>query len=99
MARRTDLPEPVREVDLHGLTVARALKRLEEEFTFCRAGRISPVLVITGRGWGNPDGRSRLGPAARTWLEGREGRALGVRECRVVHDGGAIWVRLEDSGA
>ena len=99
MARPQELPEPVREVDLHGLTVPGALKRVEQELTFCRARRLSPVLVITGRGWGNPDGRSRLGPAVRTWLEGREGRALGVRECRPVHDGGALWVRLAGSGA
>lgn len=99
MARRPELPEPVREVDLHGLTVARALARVNEELTYCRARRMSPVLFITGRGWGNPDGRSRLAPAVRAWLEGREGRALGVRECRPVHDGGALWVRLEGGGA
>ena len=99
MARRRELPKPVREVDLHGLTVARALARVEAELTYCRARRLSPVLVITGRGWGNPDGRSRLGPAVRAWLEGREGRALGVLECRVVSDGGALWVRLESGEA
>lgn len=98
MSRRPELPEPVHEVDLHGLTVARALARVEAELTFCRARRMSPVLIITGRGWGNPDGRSRLAPAVRAWLEGREGRALGVRECRAVHDGGAFWVRLERAG-
>ncbi len=89
----------MRELDLHGLTVASALKRVNEELTYCRARRLSPVLVITGRGWGNPDGRARLLPAVRTWLEGREGRALGVRECRAVHEGGALWVRLEGGGA
>ena len=94
MARRGSLPDPAREIDLHGLPVERALARLEHELVFCRARRISPVLVITGRGWGSAGGRSVLGPAVRSWIEGASGRALGVRECRPTARGGALWLRL-----
>lgn len=95
VTRRDALPEPARELDLHGLSVAQAKRRLEQELTLCRARRLSPLRVVTGRGWQSPGGRPVLAPAVRAWLEGPEGRALGVRECRVVARGGALWVRLE----
>ena len=94
MPPRSSLPEPAHEIDLHGLDVARALARLEQELTFCRARRISPVLVIAGRGWGSSLGKPVLAPAARAWLEGPAGRALGVVDCRPTGRGGAFWVRL-----
>ena len=92
---RHPLPEPVYEIDLHGMGQASALARLVEQLTFCRARRMTPVLVITGRGWGSEGGRAVLAPAVKDWLEGAEGRALGVVECRPQHRGGAFWVRLE----
>ena len=87
-------PEHVRTIDLHGFRVETALRHLEQELTYCRARRISPVLVVTGRGWGSPGGRPVLAPRVRAWLEGPEGRALGVVECRPVARGGALSVRL-----
>ena len=92
---RHPLPEPVYEIDLHGMGVATALSRLEGELTLCRARRMTPVLVITGRGWGSEGGRAVLAPAVKSWLDGDLGRALGVVECRPQHRGGAFWVRLE----
>ena len=93
MARRPD-PEPARKVDLHGRGLRSALRHLEQELTFCRARRMSPVLVVTGRGWNSPGQEPVLGPAVRAWLDGPEGRALGVVECRLVHKGGALLVRI-----
>jgi len=94
MPPRPPLPEPAHEIDLHGLDVPRALARLEQELTFCRARRISPVLVIAGRGWGSAGRKPVLAPATRAWLAGPAGRALGVVECRPTGRGGAFWVRL-----
>lgn len=93
MARRAH-PEPAYRVDLHGLGVERALARLERELAHCRLRGLSPVLVITGRGWGSAGGNPVLAPAVRRWLQGSEGRRLGVAECRPVHRGGALWVRI-----
>jgi DNA-nicking Smr family endonuclease len=87
-------PEPRFEIDLHGVTVARAKERLAQELYTCRVRRETPVLVIVGRGWGNRDQQSVLGPAIRAFLSGPEGRALGVVECRTVRRGGALLVRL-----
>ena len=97
MPRRA-LPEPAREIDLHGLDVPGALARLRSELAFCRARGISPLLVITGRGLGSPGGRAVLGPAVRSWLTGRAGRAAGVVECRSTSRGGALWIRLASRG-
>ena len=78
--------------------LAQALAHLEAELTFCRARPMTPILVITGRGWGIEGGPAVLAPAVRDWLEGREARELGVVECRAQHRGGAYWVRLERHG-
>ena len=96
MARGKQLPEPRRQVDLHGLTVPKALARLEGELAYCRSGGVSPLLVITGRGSHNADGRSRLRPEVERWLRGPEGRGYGVLEVREAprSGGGALWLRL-----
>ncbi|MEM9381522.1 MAG: Smr/MutS family protein [Planctomycetota bacterium] len=82
------------EVDLHGCTVDRAERRLREELTRCRAAGRSPVLVITGKGYGSPGGNGVLGPAVEAWLKGREGVALGVSGVRRMRTGGALEVTL-----
>ena len=93
MARRPE-PTPAHQVDLHRRGVASALRHLEQELTYCRSRRLSPVLVVTGRGWHSPGQKSVLTPAVQTWLQGREGRALGVTGCQLTHGGGALLVRL-----
>ena len=97
-ARRGDLPKPSREIDLHGLDVARALRKLEAELVFCRARRISPLLVITGRGWGSSGGKGVLFPAVRKAIEQRAAE-FGVVECRPAAKGGALWVRIDPDRA
>ncbi len=86
------------EIDLHGLTVARALRRLKDELYTCRARRTTPVLIITGRGWGSPSGKAVLGPAVEAWLRGPDGAALGVVQCRREQRGGALLVQLSAPG-
>jgi DNA-nicking Smr family endonuclease len=83
------------EVDLHGCTVEGAERRLLGELTRCRAARRSPVLVITGRGYGSTGGTGVLGPAVRRWLEGPRGRELGVARVREERSRGALVVEIE----
>lgn len=82
------------EVDLHGCTVAQAERRLLQDLTRCRAAGLSPVLVITGRGFGSKGGNGVLRPAMTRWLEGPEGQRVGVFGVREVNDGGALEVQV-----
>jgi DNA-nicking Smr family endonuclease len=93
VARRKQ-PTPAHEVDLHGRGVESALRHLTQELAYCRSRGLSPVLVLTGRGWHSPGQESVLTPAVQTWLRGRAARALGVGDCQLTHGGGAILVRL-----
>lgn len=101
MAKRKALPTPRREVDLHRLTLAKALAALEAELVYCRSGRVSPLLVITGRGSHSSTGHSVLRPEVEAWLRGPKGRALGVLEVREAprSKGGALWLRLASGAA
>ena len=81
-------------VDLHGLTVEQALRRVAQALHAARVRRHDRILVITGAGWGNPDQKPVLRPRVEAWLRGSEGRALGVKDVQRVHDGGALAVRL-----
>ena len=87
-------PPPALEVDLHGHTVERAKRRLLQELTRARALRISPVLVVTGKGFGSPGGSAKLRPAIEAWLQGPEGRAVGVLGLSDAGKGGAFLVRI-----
>lgn len=81
-------------MDLHGLTVAQALRRVAQALHTARVRRLARLLVITGAGWGNADNKPVLRPALETWLRGPEGRALGVKDVQRVHRGGALELRL-----
>ena len=81
-------------VDLHGLTVDQALRRLGQALHAARVRRRKRLLVITGAGWGNADQKPVLRPRLEEWLRGTEGRALGVKDVQVAHRGGALEVRL-----
>lgn len=95
MARRKELPPAERKVDLHRKSVAQGLAALEAELAYCRAGRVSPILVITGRGAHNPGGKPILKPAVVDWLRGPKGQGYGVVEVRETPwTEGALWVRL-----
>lgn len=81
-------------VDLHGLTVEQGLRRVAQELHAARVRRVDRLLIITGAGWGSPDGRARLRQAVEEWLRGPLGREAGVKDVRRVHKGGALEVRL-----
>lgn len=93
MARFTPEP-PEHEIDLHGKKVEQALRHLEEVLTRLRVARILHLRIITGRGWGSPEGRARLKPAVKEWLSGPQGERLGVKEVREAARGGALDIRL-----
>jgi DNA-nicking Smr family endonuclease len=86
---------PEREIDLHGMKVSSALRFLTQELTFCRARRIGLLRVVVGRGWNSRGQQPVLGPAVRAWLQGPEGRALGVVDCKPDGRGGALLVRVK----
>jgi len=81
-------------VDLHGLTVEQALRRVAQALHAARVRGYTRILVVTGAGWGNPDLKPVLRPRVEQWLRGPEGRAFGVKDVQRVHKGGALAVRL-----
>ena len=81
-------------VDLHGLTVEQALRRVAQALHTARVRGCDRLLVVTGAGWGNPDQKPVLRPRVEAWLRGPEGRALGVKDVQRVHRDGALDVRL-----
>jgi len=87
-------PQPAAEIDLHGLRVDQALRRLGQELHACRQRREGRLRVITGRGWGNITQTPVLRHSVETWLKGPEGRRHGVSGFEVVSRGGALDVRL-----
>lgn len=85
-----DLPE----IDLHGMRPEEALRHLGRELHACRMRHEARVVVITGRGWGNPLQQPVLRPRVEEWLAGPEGRKFGVLGFEVTSLGGALLVRL-----
>jgi DNA-nicking Smr family endonuclease len=81
-------------VDLHGLTVEQALRRVAQALHAARVRRRTRLVVVTGAGWGNPDQKPVLRPRVEAWLRGPEGRALGVKDVQRVHRDGALELRL-----
>lgn len=91
-----ELPsDDVETVDLHGMTVEQALRRVAQALHTARVRRWTRLLVVTGAGWGNPDQKPILRPRVEAWLRGPEGRALGVKDVRRVHRDGALDVLLD----
>ena len=82
------------ELDLHGLRVEPARRRLERELHACRVRGLGALRVIVGRGWGSPGQKPVLGPAIEAWLATPEARSLGVRSCSRAARGGALELRL-----
>jgi DNA-nicking Smr family endonuclease len=82
------------EVDLHGLHVGQALRRVAQALHAARVRGRKRLLIVTGAGWGNPDQKAVLRPRVEAWLRGPEGRALGVKDVQRVHREGALAVLL-----
>ena len=93
--RWEDAPDETETVDLHGLTVEQALRRVRQALHAARVRGWRRLLVVTGAGWGNPDQRPVLRPRIEAWLRGPEGRSAGVKDVRRVHRGGALDVLLD----
>jgi len=89
-----DEPNPLPELDLHGLAPDRALRRLASELRTCRVRGDRTLVVITGRGFGNRLQQPILRGRVEAWLDGPEGRALGALSWTRTSRGGALEVRL-----
>ena len=83
---------------MHGLTPAQALRRLKAELHTCRVRGDSALIVITGQGFGNKLQQPVLRTQVETWLDGPEGKTLGVLSWERTHRGGALEVRLARAG-
>jgi len=73
-----DEPKPLRKLDLHGMSPARALARLRSELHTCRVRGDRALVVVTGRGYGNRLQQPLLRTQVEAWLDSPEGRALGA---------------------
>ena len=89
---------PLSELDLHGMKVEQALRRLKQELHASRVRGRSGLRVLVGRGWGSPGQRPVLGPAIETWLKGPEARSHGVHSYAPANQGGALDLRLGTPG-
>jgi DNA-nicking Smr family endonuclease len=81
------------QVDLHGLRPEQALRRLEQFLHGARVRGVPRVLVITGRGLGNREGRAVLRERVAAWLRGPDGRRYDVIDVQLASKGGALDVR------
>lgn len=87
-------PEDPLEIDLHGLGVDQALRRVAQELHAARVRGLTRLLVITGAGWGNRDQKPVLRPRLEAWLRGPEGRAAGVKDVQRARGDGALELFL-----
>lgn len=94
ISRREPPDEPPFEINLHDMRPFQALRHLGQELHGCRLRRMSQVLVITGRGWGNLQQKPVLRPQVEAWLRGPEGQRLGIVGFEACHQGGALLVTL-----
>jgi len=84
-------------LDLHGLTQAEAHAALARFLHGAQARDVKVVLVITGKGGSDGEGRGVLKRQVPLWLEGPELRSLviGYDNAGIGHGGaGALYVRV-----
>ena len=84
-------------LDLHGLTQAEAHAALARFLHSAQARDVKVVLVITGKGGSDREGRGVLKRQVPLWLEGPELRSLviGYDDAGIGHGGaGALYVRV-----
>ncbi|HPF13079.1 MAG TPA: Smr/MutS family protein [Planctomycetota bacterium] len=100
MAARKEPPTDwEREIDLHGLNIERAQRRLGQDLYMARARGERTVVVITGMGWNSRGGTGVLRPAVERWLRGPDGQALGVHSLESIAKDGAWRVHLLPVGS
>lgn len=92
--RALEAPEEPLEIDLHGLGVEQALRRVAQELHAARVRGLTRLVLITGAGWGNRDQKPVLRPRLEAWLRGPEGRAAGVKDVRRTRGNGALELLL-----
>ena len=87
-------PNPLPELDLHGMSGREAERALGRELHAWRVRGVRRAVVVTGRGWGNRAQEPILRGRIERWLAGPEGQRLGVRSFRRVHREGALEIDL-----
>lgn len=95
MPLEDDEPRDLIEVDLHGQTPEKAIRKVQRALHEARVLGAGRLLVITGRGWGNLLQKPVLRGRVEDWLGGPEGRRYGVVRFDRVQSGGALDVVLE----
>lgn len=93
-ARRSPLPDPLWELDLHGATPERAIQLVQQEIALRNPRGHSPGRIITGRGNHSVVGKSPVLVAVKRFLHSPEARALGVKNVQPDKGGGAFIVTL-----
>lgn len=83
-------PRSLQQIDLHGLYVKEALKKVEDHIKLCVARRIRRTDIIVGRGLHSPNATSRLRPAVLLLLESVQGVEIDKKN----GDNGSIVVKL-----
>lgn len=91
-------PDNAPELDLHGLQVTEALERVEQTLEQVRAGGLTRLRIICGKGKHSKGGRGVLREAVAGWLDAH-GYAGRYRR-KMERDGldGSILVELERDG-
>lgn len=98
MRDRDEEPNSLPEIDLHHLTRPEAERRLSQELHACRVRGIGRILVITGRGYGNPTQAPVLRTHIEQWLAGPDAKRKGVQSFKRAHRDGALEVTLAVTG-
>ena len=94
MSPSPDRPNPLPQLDLHGLSGAEAERALARELHAWRVRGVRRAVVVTGRGWGNRAQEPVLRTRIERWLAGPDGQRLGVRTFRRVHREGALELEI-----
>jgi DNA-nicking Smr family endonuclease len=83
------------ELDLHGMTIAKAEPTLSEFLEFCQQQQIRCVRIIHGKGWGSRDNKPVLKSKLNHWL--RQSQSVLAFCSATVDDGGtgALYVLLK----
>jgi DNA-nicking Smr family endonuclease len=90
-----DDPDELIEVDLHGLTPAAALRRLEHTLHTARIQGLTWLRAITGRGLGNWTQQPILRQHVEDWLRSPKGARYGVADVQVERSSGGGSIRVQ----